>query len=118
MVAPTLSQREEILRKHTVPRVSKKYGHDMRLSEEAMDVILQHAAKEEGMRNSEKHVEHVLSSANLCRVLKQGADAVGLDSKVQVFESPSVVAGDFTEEVLRSVKIDAEQSKPPPNMYT
>ena len=117
MMAPTLSQRKEIIQKHTVPRVCKKYGHCMTLSAGALDVIFKYTSKEEGMRNSEKHVEHVLSSANLCRVLGQGAETVGLHRKVKVFESPFVVAEKFAEEVLRSVKIDEQQSTPPPNMY-
>lgn len=128
MQSPDLSQRLEIVQRHIVPRIHQKYrGLDATLSDQALKAVTSRVLPEEGMRNVEKYVEHVLSSVHLCRCMDTGADAVGLDPAVELCKDGRV-SGEFAEGVLRQMALPLSTSSllpfpplpsppPPSGMY-
>ena len=126
MKSPDPCQRLEIVQRHILPRIHQKYqGLDATLSDQALEAVMNRVLPGEGMRNVEKCVEHVLSSAHLCRCLNSGADAVGLDPSVELFNDGRV-SGAFAQGVLGQMAlplvshvIPQSASPPPPSgMYT
>lgn len=111
---PSMQERIRILQNHLVPRTMTRLSTPLRLSEEALQVLLTATDLHGGMRGAEKLLDHVLSNAQLETCL------AGKSSTVQ--DSGGHVGASFTRKALESyhsVGIDAHLETPPPvGMYT
>jgi ATP-dependent Lon protease len=118
MTPPTINQREQIVRHTILPRVSKRVGTNVQLSEGAIKYVTSRVKGGEGMRNVEKYVEHVISTAHLCEVIGEGVEGVGLENGVELYDASGDITVAFSDAVLKQLHIVDSSSKPPPNMYT
>ena len=118
MGPPTMEQREMIVERHILPRVSKRFNVDAKLSKESVESINARIGSGEGMRNVEKYVEHVISSAQLCELIGKGVEVVGLDKGIDLYDSSGAITAAFTNGILKQIHIEDSFSKPPTNMYT
>jgi hypothetical protein len=87
------------------------------LSQNAIEEILSLVQEGEGMRNVEKYVEHVISSAHLCKVLEVGPVSVGLAKDVVIYSDSGEITGDFARGVLAQL-VSTKAPPPPFGMYT
>ena len=120
MPSPSDSERETIVRDHIVPRVQKRIGSKVCLSDEATRVALSHSTKSgEGMRGIEKTVDHILSTADLClRCGEEEGSVVGADG-TRVLDEGGNVSSSFASRVLLSEVPESGHTSPPPlGMYS
>ena len=117
MDAPSRDERFAIVRQHMLPRLSKRFETDVKLSDEAIGSIVEHGRSLSGMRDVEKDLTHVLSSAQLCAGLDGRSEAIGLPKDVRVFDERGFVARSFAENCLRAVRAE-DDAGPPMAMYT
>lgn len=97
MDAPSDAERRAIVRDHLVPRVQARLkGWTGTLSDEAVDVLLQRE-KDGGMRQTERDVDHVLSSARMCALCGSGAL---MDTSAAVVDATNAVDARFVRDVL------------------
>lgn len=125
MEAPNMEERHEIVHNHILPRIFKKFvfRSPVSLSTEAMQCVLSSCTKEQGMRNIEKLLEHVISSVFLCTVLQPDAPSsasVNLSKEVPIFDEEGNVRVDFAKGVISQIYDlgGNDFGLPPPLMYT
>lgn len=121
MSAPTPEEREQIVRKHLVPRVQKRLGMtDTSLGDGAVDAVVRLASQGDGMRDVERGVDHVLTSVQLCRALNNDATAAGVPRDVAVTCARGAITEAFAEAVLSTIQVHdrGKAPPPPPCMYT
>lgn len=108
---PTSQEREDIVRRHLVPRVQTKMKSDLELSDEAVRLVA-NAEEGVGMRGAEKLLHDVMASAQVSLV----CDASFLNWKdAPVLKESRSVTGSFVSRLLAS---RASPAPLPTMMYT
>ena len=102
---PTKEQKKEIVTKQILPRVQKRLGTTITLKDDAIELLLEATAGDEGLRDLEKSVDHVVSCANLQQCMR--GEAFG--------EVTVAMARESLQEMSNTTETTPP---PPPNMYS
>lgn len=102
ITTPTEDQRVHIIRKHVLPRVRERLNTKLDLSDELVAELAERCNAAEGMRQTERLVEHLVSSALVREALSDKGPRT------------SVIENDFARSLLPKKTADAA----PTMMYT
>lgn len=113
MPAPSPDARERIVRTALVPRAQKRLRTDLSLSDGAVARVLD--GTKDGLRDTERRVEHVLSSAHVCKAMGRATGEL-VGTQARVLDDAHRVSNTFAAALLKA-RCD-DNDAPPVGMYS
>lgn len=101
---PTKEQKKAIVTEQILPRVQQRLGTKITLKDEVVELLLEVTSGDEGLRDLEKSVDHVVACANLQQCMRGET-------------CTEVTLGEVREGLSEMAKT-SDPSPPPPHMYS
>lgn len=102
---PSFADKMSIVRKHILPTVNVQFNTDVVIEDDAIVQVLRKHSTEEGMRNIERSIRHIVSEAHLVNL-----------QEVRI-QTPLVIDGAFAKQCLTSSNQEDHNTRVMHSMY-